>query len=91
MWRATTKIWRGLSKFTVWRVVGGRDIGATVPLQTGNELFGEARGLALTRTTLFDIAFKAQFFHRISRYYVGSIHAVNCALLNLTPSLLGSI
>jgi hypothetical protein len=47
MWRATTKIWRGLSKFTIWRVVGGRDFGATVPLQTGNELFGEARGLAL--------------------------------------------
>jgi hypothetical protein len=47
MWQATTKIWRGLSKFTVWRVVGGRDIGVTVPLQTGNELFGEAHGLAL--------------------------------------------
>jgi hypothetical protein len=47
MWRATTKLWRGLSKFTIWRVVGGRDIGATVPLQIGNELFGEARGLAL--------------------------------------------
>jgi hypothetical protein len=47
MWWATTKICRGLSKFTVWRVVGGRDFGATVPLQTGNEPIGESHGLAL--------------------------------------------
>jgi hypothetical protein len=48
MWRATTKIWRGLSKFTVWRVVGGKDFGATVSLQIGHEPIGKSRGLALS-------------------------------------------
>jgi hypothetical protein len=53
IWRATTKIWRGLSKFTIWKIVGGRDIGATVPLQTGNEPIGEVRGHALRYERLF--------------------------------------
>ena len=53
MWRATTKIWRGLSKFTIWRIVGGKDIGDTIPLQTGNKLFSEACGLALTNESIF--------------------------------------
>jgi hypothetical protein len=54
IWQATTKIWRGLSKFTVWRVVGGIVIGTTVPLQTGNESIGEARGHALNLYKLKD-------------------------------------
>jgi hypothetical protein len=40
------------SKFIVWRVVGGRDIGATIALQIGNEPIGEACGHALRPWTL---------------------------------------
>jgi hypothetical protein len=71
MWRATTKIWRGLSKFTVWRVVGGKDIGARVPLQTGNELLGEACGLALSGSSISTLHSSWTLINTLAqRYYL---------------------